>query len=117
LAAPHAQDWLQEQENHLFQGRQQAVETALEALAHLEPKSKEQLLEYLKTTATAPVMVSTAKKGCSSVVVWSCGSSPPYGIMSENEKKRTALVRKGMRPDGLAQGRKRGKFHVITDLF
>ena len=44
----HGQDWLQEQEESLFQGRQLAVERAVEALAHLDQRSKDQLLEYLK---------------------------------------------------------------------
>jgi hypothetical protein len=62
-ATENGKEWLQEQENRLFQGQQQQVETAIEVLEHLEQTTKDQLLEYLKTTVTVPVMISTVKQG------------------------------------------------------
>jgi hypothetical protein len=47
-SAATGQDWLAQQEKSLFEGRQLAVERAVEALTHLDQGSKDQLLEYLR---------------------------------------------------------------------
>ena len=46
--AATGQDWLQQQEKSLFEGRPLAVERAVEALPDLDQRSKAQLLEYLR---------------------------------------------------------------------
>lgn len=117
LAAPDAKQWLQEQENHLFQGRQQAVETAVEALERLDHKSKDQLLAYLKNNRYRTRYDLYRKEG---LLISSGPVEAAHRTVLQVRMKRSGQRWSERGCDRMVLLRaayKSGKFHLITDLF
>jgi len=117
LAAPDARGWLQEQENHLFQGRQQAVETAVEALERLDHKSKDQLLAYLKNNRYRTRYDLYRKEG---LLISSGPVEAAHRTVLQVRMKRSGQRWSERGCDRMVLLRaayKSGKFHLITDLF
>lgn len=117
LAAPDARGWLQEQENHLFQGRQQAVETAVAALERLDHKSKDQLLAYLKNNRYRTRYDLYRKEG---LLISSGPVEAAHRTVLQVRMKRSGQRWSERGCDRMVLLRaayKSGKFHLITDLF
>lgn len=117
LAAADARQWLQQQEDHLFQGRQQHVERAVEALTQLDHKSKDQLLEYLKSNRYRTrydlyrqqgLMISSGPVEAAHRSVLQVRMKRSGQRWSERGCDRMVLLRAAYKSE---------KFHLITDLF
>ncbi len=116
-ATVNRQEWLQEQENHLFQGQQQQVERAIEALEHLEQTSKDQLLEYLKNNRYRTRYDLYRKEG---LMISSGPIEAAHPTVLQVRMKRSGQrwsERGGDRMILLSAAYKSKKFHLIIDLF
>jgi len=115
--AANGQDWLQQQEKSLFEGRQLAVERAVEALDRLDQRSKGQLLEYLRNNRYRTRYDLYRKQG---LII----SSGPIEAAHRNVLQ-VRMKRSGQRWSErgcdkmilLRAAYKSHKFHLITDLF
>lgn len=116
-AAPEGQHWLQEQEDNLFAGRQEAVEKAVEALGQLEQTSKYQLLEYLHNNRYRTrydlyrkqgLMISSGPIEAAHRTVLQVRMKRSGQRWSERGSDRMILLRAAYKSE---------KFHLITDLF
>jgi hypothetical protein len=116
-ATVNRQEWLQEQENHLFQGQQQQVERAIEALEHLEQTTKDQLLEYLKNNRYRTRYDLYRKEG---LMISSGPIEAAHRTVLQVRMKRSGRrwsERGGDRMILLRAAYKSEKFHLIIDLF
>lgn len=115
--AANGQDWLQEQEKSLFEGRQLAVESAVEALAHLDQHSKDQLLEYLKNNRYRTRYDLYRKQG---LIISSGPIEAAHRSVLQVRMKRSGQRWSERGCDKMVLLRaayKSGKFDLITDLF
>ncbi len=116
-ATDNGKEWLQEQENRLFQGQQQQVESAIEALEHLEQISKDQLLEYLKNNRYRTRYDLYRKEG---LMISSGPIEAAHRTVLQVRMKRSGQrwsERGGDRMILLRAAYKSQKFHLIIDLF
>jgi hypothetical protein len=115
--AANGQDWLQEQEKSLFEGRQLAVEIAVGALAHLAQHSKDQLLEYLKNNRYRTRYDLYRKQG---LIISSGPIEAAHRSVLQVRMKRSGQRWSERGCDKMVLLRaayKSGKFDLITDLF
>jgi hypothetical protein len=116
-ATASGKEWLQEQENRLFQGQQQQVERAVEALEHLEQTTKDQLLEYLKNNRYRTRYDLYRREG---LMISSGPIEAAHRTVLQVRMKRSGQrwsERGGDRMILLRAAYKSEKFHLITDLF
>lgn len=109
--------WLREQEESLFEGRQQAVEKAVQDLPHLDAAGKQQLPEYLKNNRCRTRYDLYHKEGLM------IGSGPVEA--AHRTVLQVRMKRSGQRWSEpgcdkmilLRTAYRSGKFDLITDIF
>ncbi len=109
--------WLDEQEQHLFAGQQEAVEKAVESLPELPADSRQQLLNYLKNNRyrtrydlyrKAGLMISSGPVEAAHRTVLQVRMKRSGQRWSEKGCDNMILLRAACQS---------GKFDLITDLF
>jgi hypothetical protein len=116
-AAPDAQQWLAEQEQHLFTGKQQAVEQAVAALENLPPAVGEQLVNYLKSNCYRTRYDLYRKAG---LMISSGPIEAAHRTLLQVRMKRSGQRWSEKGCDNMILLRaayQSGKFDLITDLF
>jgi hypothetical protein len=115
--AANGQEWLAQQEKSLFEGRQLAVERAVEALDHLDQRSKDQLLEYLKNNRYRTRYDLYGQQG---LIISSGPIEAAHRSVLQVRMKRSGQRWSERGCDKMVLLRaayKSGKFDLITDLF
>lgn len=116
-AVAHPQEWLAEQENYLFEGKQQAVEGAVAALENLPEAVRAQLLSYLKNNRYRTRYDLYRKEG---LMISSGPVEAAHRTLLQVRMKRSGQRWSESGCDKMILLRaayQSGKFDLITDLF